>query len=152
MSLTFAAQAEPANGTIVVQNSRFVPDLQRTFPARLILETRIGLKSTVESEFPIGRCSLSDPRSSIVFAVLIPRPHARNPPADICAEVFVLKPKGASQGGLFVNENKQVECRPNRYTVLENTDIAKNQSLPENQRYDRHIHRISHIAIPAADD
>ena len=48
MSLTFAAQAEPANGTIVVQNSRFVPDLQRTFPARLILETRIGLKSTVE--------------------------------------------------------------------------------------------------------
>jgi len=45
-----------------------------------------------------------------------------------------------------------MECRPNGNTVFKNVTIAKKQPLPENQRRDRHIHRISHIAIETADD
>jgi len=50
----------------------------------------------------------------------------------IRAEVFVLRSKGISQRRFLVDKNKQVERRPNRYTVFENTG-AENQPLSENQ-------------------
>ena len=45
-----------------------------------------------------------------------------------------------------------MECHPDRNAVFKNAEIAEEQSLSQNQRHDRHIHRIPDIAIETADD
>jgi len=56
----------------------------------------------------------------------------RNPPWDIRAEFFVLRPVTLPQGGLFVDENKEIESNPVCNTVFKNEEAAKKQSLTEN--------------------
>jgi len=56
----------------------------------------------------------------------------RNPPRDIRAEFFVLKPVTLPQCGLFVDENKEIESYPNCNTVLKDANAAEKQPLTEN--------------------
>ena len=44
-----------------------------------------------------------------------------------------------------------MESNKNRYTVLEHLDAAEEQSLAEDQRRNRHVHGIAHVAIQPAD-
>jgi len=45
-----------------------------------------------------------------------------------------------------------MERHPDRDAVFKDAKIAKEQPLAQNQRHDRHIHRIPDIAIETADD
>jgi len=56
----------------------------------------------------------------------------RNPPRNIRAEFFILRPVILPQGRLFVDENKEIESHPNCNTVFKNEEAAKKQSLTEN--------------------
>ena len=58
--------------------------------------------------------------SRLFVPVLSPGSQTGNPPWDIGAEVFVLKPVTTTQGRLFVDENKEIESRPHSNTVLKN--------------------------------
>jgi hypothetical protein len=56
----------------------------------------------------------------------------RNPPWDVRAEFFVLRPVTLPQGRLFIEENKERESHPNCNTVFKNADAAEKQPLTQN--------------------
>src|SRR5215813_7211460 len=67
---------------------------------------------------------------SVLFAVT-PRSQTRYPPWDIRAELLVLRPVSFPQGRLFIDENKQMESRPNCNAVCKNADAAEKQPLTQ---------------------
>lgn len=88
-------------------------------------------------DYPSSICILqpgADTLSCIaaLFRVAPPGSKVRDPPWDICAEFFVLKPVALPQGGLFVNENEEIKSRPNYKSVFKNANTAEKQPLTEN--------------------
>jgi len=56
----------------------------------------------------------------------------RNPPWDVRAEFFVLRPVTLPQDRFFIEEDKEKESHPNCNTVFKDADAAKKQPLTEN--------------------
>ena len=65
----------------------------------------------------------------ISFAVRLPGSYTWNPSWDIRAELLVLRPVRFPQGRLLIDEDQQMESRPNCNTVFKNADAAEKQPL-----------------------
>ena len=63
------------------------------------------------------------------------------------AVVLVFLPEFSGERRLFIKDNKGKECQPNKKSVLEQADAAKEQSLAEDQQRHGNIHGIAHPAI-----
>jgi len=65
---------------------------------------------------------------------------------------FVLGSEGPPQCWFFVEEDEQVRRQPWKCGVLDKAQVAQQEGLAENQRYDCAVHWVSDKAIKAFDD
>jgi hypothetical protein len=65
---------------------------------------------------------------------------------------FVLGAEGSSEGGLFVDKDKQVGCEPWKDCVREEVTVAQQEGLAEDERCYCDVHGVSDVAVEAADD
>src|SRR6185369_6795450 len=76
-----------------------------------------------------------------------PRWDARNPSSHVRAVTPVLLGELLAERRLLVAEHELKERRPHNRSVLEHRYAAEQEALTDDQRGDRHVHRIPHIPI-----
>src|SRR5262252_7936446 len=81
-----------------------------------------------------------------------PRLDSWQPAPDISAEFFVFVAELSAESWLFVGQNENVEAQPDNHAVLEHADAAEEQSLPEDQRDNGHVHRIAYVPVETGDN
>src|SRR5437762_8128560 len=71
----------------------------------------------------------------------------RNPPRDIGPEILVLASKTLSQHRLLIRQDKGVEGEPHEPAVNQETPVAEQDRLAENDGDDGNVNGITHVAI-----
>ena len=84
--------------------------------------------------------------------VLFPRGEAWDPPRDLGAEIFVLRPETCPKSRFFVSQHKQVKQQPDKPAVCKQPNVSENQALTENRTHYRDVHWISDIAIQSGNN
>ena len=73
-----------------------------------------------------------------------------NPARDIGPKVLVLRAKCLLERWFFVHQDEDVEKEPEQRGIPEETPVTKQKRLTKNDRDDREVDRISHVAIKAS--
>src|ERR1700759_4392305 len=100
------------------------------------------------SPAPELKSSNSQPASGMIPASCgSPGREPWNPARDAGAEILVLGAKALSQYRLLVGQDKGVECEPNEPAVNQETPVAEQDPLAQDDRDDGDVNGIAHVAI-----
>src|SRR5579872_32514 len=74
----------------------------------------------------------------------------RNPARHMSPKALVLRAECLLERRFFDHQHPDMKKKPEQRAVPEDAHVAKQEGLTKNNRYDRGIYRISHVAIKAS--